>query len=97
MIYIGMLANQAEWDLDKLYQIPMELSATLDRYSVGGLDPTQWVQDTRGIPLRQIVLQREYRALPSNIVIDFIRSMKRLLTRHGDLQRCSIRVGGSYH
>ena len=61
VIYIGMLANQADWDLDKLYQIPMELAAALDRYSVGGLDPTQWVQDTRGIPLHQIVLPREYR------------------------------------
>ena len=46
VIYIGMLANQPDWDLDKLYLIPMELAATLDRYSVGGLDPIQWVQNT---------------------------------------------------
>ena len=87
MIYIGMLANQAEWDVDKLYQIPMELAATLDRYSEGGLDPIQWIQNTRGIPLHQMIV---FRTLPSNTVIDFIRSMKRLLSRHGDLQRCCI-------
>ena len=94
VIYIGMLANQAEWDVDKLYQIPMELAATLDRYCVGGLNPIPWLQNTRGIPLHQmIVLQREYRTIPSNVVIDFIRSMKRLLSRHGDLQRCCILCG----
>ena len=86
-----MLANQAEWDMDKLYLIPMELAATLDRYSVGSLDPTQWLRDARGIPLHQmIVQQREYRTLSCNMVIEFIRSMKRLLSRRGDLQQCCI-------
>ena len=65
VFYIGMLANQAGWDIDKLYLIPIELTATLDRYSVGNLDPTLWLRDSRGIPLHHMIAQRrEYRTTP---------------------------------
>ena len=69
MIYIGMLADRAEWDVDQRYQIPMELAATLDRYSIGDKDPTQWLKNAKATPLHQmIVQQREYCTLPSNIL-----------------------------
>ena len=84
---MGMLANQAGWDTDKLYLVPIELTATLDRYSGGNLDPTLWLRDSRGTPLHQMIAQqREYRTLPRNMVIEFIRCVKRLLSHHGDLQ-----------
>ena len=37
-----------------------------------------------------IAQQREYRTLPRNIGTEFIRCMKRLLSRRGDLQHCCI-------
>ena len=64
-----------------------KFTATLDRYIEGNLDPTLWLRDPRGTPLHQmIVQQREYRILPRDMVIEFIRCMKRLLSRHGDFQ-----------
>ena len=87
IIYIGMLANQDGWDINKLYKVPNELTATLDRYIGGNLDPTLWLRDPRSTPLHQMIAQqREYRTIPRDMVIEFIRCMKRLLSRHGDLQ-----------
>ena len=49
-----------------------------------------WIQlcgYPRGTPLRQMVAQqREHRTIPRDLVIEFIRCMKRLLSCHGDLQ-----------
>ena len=50
IIDIGMLANQDDWDIDKLYLVPNELTATLDRYIGGNLDPTLWLRDPRSTP-----------------------------------------------
>ena len=84
IIYIGMLANL---DTGKVYMVPNVLTATLDRFIGGSLDPTLWLRDPRGVPLHQMVAQqREHRTIPGDLVLEFIRCMKRLLSCHGDLQ-----------
>ena len=88
IIYIGMLANHESLNVDKLYMIPNVLTATLDRYIGGSLDPTRWLRDPRGMPLHEMVAQhRERRTMSQDIVQEFIRCMKRLLSGHGDLQQ----------
>ena len=88
IVYIGMLADRGEWDPGKLYQIPAELAATVDRYQTNALDARQWIQNRGTEPLRpMIILQGENRTIPSSMVIEFIRSMKVLLSRYGNLQR----------
>ena len=88
IIYIGMLANHEGLNVDKLYMIPNVLTATLDRYIGGSLDPTLWLRDPMGTPLHQMVAQhREHRTMSQDIVLEFIRCMKRLLSCHADLQR----------
>ena len=44
VIYIGMLASHENLNDDQLYLIPNVLSASLDRYIGGSLDPTLWLQ-----------------------------------------------------
>ena len=88
IIYIGVLANHESLNGDKWYMIPNVLTATLDRYIVGSLDPTRWLCDPRGMPLQQMVAQhRELRTMSQDIVLEFIRCMKRLLSGQGDLQQ----------
>ena len=83
IIYIGESLNGDKW-----YMIPNVLTATLDRYIGGSLDPTRWLRDPRGMPLQQMVAQhRELRTMSQDIVLEFIRCMKRLLSGHGDLQQ----------
>ena len=43
VIYIGMLANHKNLNDNQLYLIPNVLSALLDRYIEGSLDPTLWL------------------------------------------------------
>ena len=87
IIYVGMLANHEGLNVDKLYMIPNVLTSTLDRYIGGSLDPIRWLRDPRGTPLHQMVAQhREHRTMSQDIVLEFIRCMKRLLSCHGDLQ-----------
>ena len=91
IIYIGMLADRGGWDLNKTYQIPAELAATADMYQTHGLDPGLWVLDKKGIPLHPMIIQqREACTVPGDMVVDFIRAMKKSLRRHGNLQRCCI-------
>ena len=68
IVYIGMLANRDGWDVGKLYQIPAELAATVDRYQADALDAGHWIQD-RGIePLRPMIIQqRDNCAIPSTL------------------------------
>ena len=54
-IYIGMLASHENLNDDQLYLIPNVLSASLDRYIGGSLDPTLWLQSPRSMPLHQLV------------------------------------------
>ena len=87
IIYIGMLANQNGLDVDKLYMVPSVLTATLDRYIGGRLDPTLWLRDPRGMPLHQMVAQqREHQTISRDLVIEFIRCIKRVLSCYGNLQ-----------
>ena len=67
------------------------LSASLDRYIGGSLDPTLWLQNPRSMPLHQLVAQhRVQRTLSGDTVVEFILCMKRLLSCHGDLQHSCI-------
>ena len=91
VIYIGMLANHENLNDDQLYLIPNVLSASLDRYIGGSLDPTLWLQNPRSMPLHQMVAQhRVQRTMSGDTVIEFILCMKRLLSCHGDLQHSCI-------
>ena len=91
IIYIGMLANLENLNDDQLYMIPNVLSASLDRYIGGSLDPTLWLRNPRSMPLHQMVAQhRVQRTMSGDTVIEFIRCMKRLLSCHGDLQHSCI-------
>ena len=56
LVYIGMLADRVEWDSGKLYQIPVELAATVDRYQANALDARQWIQGTGTEPLRPMII-----------------------------------------
>ena len=67
------------------------LSASLDRYIGGSLDPTLWLQNPRNMPLHQLVAQhRVQRTLSADTVVEFILCMKKLLSCHGDLQHSCI-------
>ena len=91
VIYIGMLANHENLNDDQLYLNPNVLSASLDRYIGGSLDPTLWLQNPRSMPLHQMVAQhRVQRTMSGDTVIEFILCMKRLLSCHGDLQHSCI-------
>ena len=91
VIYIGMLASHENLNDDQLYLIPNVLSASLDRYIGGSLDPTLWLQNPRSMPLHQLVAQhRVQRTLSGDTVVEFILCMKRLLSCHGDLQHSCI-------
>ena len=91
IIYIGMLANHENLNNDQLYLIPNVLSASLDSYNGGSLDPTLWLRNPRSMPLHQMAAQhRVQRTISGDTVIEFIRCMKRLLSRHGDLQHSCI-------
>ena len=91
IVYIGMLANHENLNDDQLYMIPNVLSASLDNYIGGSLDPTLWLRNPRSMPLHQIAAQhRVQRTISGDTVIEFIRCMKRLLCCHGDLQRSCI-------
>ena len=91
VIYIGMLASHENLKDDQLYLIPNVLSASLDRYIGGSLDPTLWLQSPRSMPLHQLVAQhRVRRTLSGNTVVEFILCIKRLLSRHGGLQHSCI-------
>ena len=91
VIYIGMLASYENLNDDQLYLIPNVLSASLDRYIGGSLDPTLWLQSPRSMPLHQLVAQhRVQRTLSGDTVVEFILCIKRLLSCHGDLQRSCI-------
>ena len=91
VIYIGMLANHENLDDDQLYLIPNVLSASLERYIEGSLDPTLWLQNPRSMPLHQLVAQhRVQRTMSGDTVVEFILCMKRLLSCHGDLQHSCI-------
>ena len=91
VIYIGMLANHENLDDDQLYLIPNVLSASLERYIGGSLDPTLWLQNPRNMPLHQLVAQhRVQRIMSGDTVVEFILCMKRLLSCHGDLQHSCI-------
>ena len=88
IIYIGMLANHEGLNVDKLYMIPNVFTSALDRYIGGSLDPSRWLHDPRSTPLHQMVAQhRELRTMSQDIVLEFIRCMKRLLSCHGELQQ----------
>ena len=85
IIYIGMLANHENLN------IPNVLSAPLDSYIGGSLDPTLWLRNPRSMPLHQMAAQhRVQRTISGDTVIEFIRCMKRLLSCHGDLQHSCI-------
>ena len=91
IIYIGMLANHENLNDDQLYMIPNVLSASLDRYIGGSLDPILWLRNPRSMPLHQLVAQhRGQRTMSGDTVIEFIRCMKRLLSCPGDLQHSCI-------
>ena len=91
IIYIGMLANHENLNNDQLYLIPNVLSASLDSYNGGRLDPTLWLRNPRSMPLHQMAAQhRVQRTISGDTVIEFIRCMKRLLSRHSDLQHSCI-------
>ena len=86
-----MLASHENLNDDQLYLIPNVLSASLDRYIGGSLDPTLWLQNPRSMPLHQLVAQhRVQRTLSGDTVVEFILCMKRLLSCHGDLQHSCI-------
>ena len=84
VIYIGMLANHENLNEDQLYLIPNVLSASLDRYIGGSLDPTLWLQNPRSMQ------HRVQRTMSGDTVVEFILCMKRLLSCHGDLQHSCI-------
>ena len=91
VIYIGMLASHENLNDDQLYLIPNVLSASLDRYTGGSLDPTLWLQSPRSMPLHQLAAQhRVQRTLSGDTVVEFILCMKRLLSCHGDRQHSCI-------
>ena len=84
VIYIGMLANHKNL-------ISNVLSASLERYIGGSLDPTLWLQNPRNMPLHQLVAQhRVQRTMSGDTVVEFILCMKRLLSCHGDFQHSCI-------
>ena len=76
VIFLGMLADQNNWDLKRSYLVPAELAATVQLYQTTGISPNEhgdfeWVHP-------MILQQRRNSQLSSERVAEFIRSMKRL-------------------
>ena len=91
VIYEGMLADRNNWEQQRSYQVPIELAAVAERYQTIGINPQQWLRSgEKELVHPMIVQQRRRHTLSGATVTEFIKTMRRLLSFQGNLQRMCV-------
>ena len=70
-------------DFVRIYHIPAELAATVEKYQADCFSQRLWIEDGGELVHPMRIQQRRMCTVPGEVVADFIRTMKRLRCQQG--------------